>query len=169
MSLSRRASLALPLAAPAFAQADTRPVLTIAVQKISNTNTMEPLREQSNVGSRTWFNHGETLIEQDWWGDLGLRPGLATAWRRIDERSVELTLRQGVKMHDGREMTAEDVQFSFGPDRMGWNMSTDQARNLFGVISYLQREAGVALRVEGRRLFTVDARQLILCHHNQSN
>ena len=134
MSLSRRASLALPLAAPAFAQADTRPVLTIAVQKISNTNTMEPLREQSNVGSRTWFNHGETLIEQDWWGDLGLRPGLATAWRRIDERSVELTLRSGVKMHDGREMTAEDVQFSFGPDRMGWNMSTDQARNLFGSV-----------------------------------
>ena len=153
MSLSRRASLALPLAAPAFAQADTRPVLTIAVQKISNTNTMEPLREQSNVGSRTWFNHGETLIEQDWWGDLGLRPGLATAWRRIDERSVELTLRQGVKMHDGREMTAEDVQFSFGPDRMGWNMSTEQARNLFGSVPSQARHAPDEVLAVARRTY----------------
>jgi peptide/nickel transport system substrate-binding protein len=122
------------LASPALGQADNRPTLTIAVQKISNTNTHEPLREQSNVGSRTWFNHGETLLEQDWWGDLGLRPALATAWRRIDDRTVELDLRAGVRMHDGRVMTAEDVAFSFSPERMGWSTTTETSRNLFGAI-----------------------------------
>ena len=45
-------------------------------------------------------------------------PGLATAWRRIDDRTVELALRPGVKFHDGSTMTAEDVAFSFGPERM---------------------------------------------------
>jgi len=155
--IPRRAALALPLlsplAAPALAQADNRPTITVAVQKISNTNTHEPLREQSNVGSRTWFNHGETLIEQDWWGDLGLRPALATAWRRIDDRTVELTLREGVKMHDGRTMSAEDVQFSFGPDRMGWNLPVEQARNLFGTIPTQARHAPPEVQAVARRTY----------------
>jgi peptide/nickel transport system substrate-binding protein len=136
--MHRRHLLAAPalaaLARPALAQADQRPVVTIAVQKIANTNTLETLREQSNVGSRTWNSYGETLIEQGWTGDLSLRPSLAEAWRRIDDRTVELTLRQGVRFHDGRSMTAEDVAFSFGPERMGWNLTVEQARNLFGTI-----------------------------------
>jgi peptide/nickel transport system substrate-binding protein len=122
------------LARPALAQADQRPVLTIAVQKIANTNTLEPLREQSNVGTRTWNSYGETLIEQSWSGDLSLRPALAESWRRIDDRTVELTLREGVRLHDGRTLSAEDVAFSFGPERMGWNLTVEQARNLFGSV-----------------------------------
>jgi peptide/nickel transport system substrate-binding protein len=124
--------LALPR--PSLGQADQRPVITIAVQKIANTNTLETLREQSNVGSRTWNSYAETLIEQDWSGDLSLRPQLAESWRRVDDRTVELTLREGVRFHDGRTMTAEDVAFSFSPERMGWNLTIEQARNLFGTI-----------------------------------
>ena len=118
----------------AIAQADQRPIITIAVQKIANTNTLETLREQSNVGSRTWHSYAETLIEQSWTGDLGLKPALAESWRRIDDRTVELDLRRGVRFHDGREMTAEDVAFSFSAERMGWGMTVDQARNLFAVL-----------------------------------
>nr|WP_246523074.1 ABC transporter substrate-binding protein [Neoroseomonas eburnea] len=102
----------------AIAQADQRPVLTIAVQKISNSNTFEPPREQSNVGFRISYSYAETLIDSDWLGDLGQVPGLATAWRRIDDRTVEFDLREGVRFHNGDIMTAEDVAFSFGPDRL---------------------------------------------------
>ncbi len=42
-------------------------------------------------------------------------PGLATEWRRIDDQTVELKLRQGVKFHNGDEMTAEDVVFTLQP------------------------------------------------------
>ena len=80
----------LILPRPSIAQADQRPMVTIAVQKIANTNTLETLREQSNVGTRTWGSYAETLIEQDWSGDLSLRPQLAESWRRIDDRTVEL-------------------------------------------------------------------------------
>ena len=135
--IGRRAALALPaaaLAAPSLGQSDTRPAITVAVQKIANTNTLETLREQSNVGTRHALSYGEALIEQDWLGDLSLRPGLATAWRRVDDRTLEFDLRPGVRFHDGREMTAEDVAFSFGPNRMWGTAAPEAARNLFGSI-----------------------------------
>jgi len=123
MNTTRRTLLAgaagaLALARPALAQADARPIVTVAVQKIANSNTLEMTREQSNVGTRIYGSYSETLIDTDWIGDLSQRPGLATAWRRIDDRTVELDLRQGVRFHDGGTMTAEDVVFSFGPERM---------------------------------------------------
>ena len=67
MRLSRRtllcsagAGLALPRVA--IAQADQRPSITIAVQKISISNTLESLREVSNVGQRTMSLFTEALM-----------------------------------------------------------------------------------------------------------
>ncbi len=123
MKLSRRtalqlgaASLALP--APAIAQADGRRTITVAVQNISTSNTLEMLREQSNVGTRIFRNYVEPLVDTDWVGDMSLQPGLATAWERVDDRTVDFTLREGVRFHNGDAFTADDVAFSFGPDRM---------------------------------------------------
>jgi peptide/nickel transport system substrate-binding protein len=117
---SAGAALALPRFAIAQAAGpDQRPSITVAVQKLANSNTLEPLREASNVGTRLMATYAETLMAQDWLGDLTLKPGLATAWRRVDDRTLEVALRPGVRFHDGREMTAEDVVFSFGTERMG--------------------------------------------------
>ena len=102
----------------AIAQSDTRPTIRIAVQQISTTNTLEPLREQSNVGYRIAPSYLECLIEKDLQRELQEIPGLATKWSRIDDRTIEFTLRQGVKFHNGDELTAEDVAFSFGKERM---------------------------------------------------
>ncbi len=121
------------LALPRFAvaQGDTRPAITVAVQKISNTNTLDDLREQSNVGTRLSTMHMERLIDLNYQGQLEQVPGLATAWRRIDDKVVELDLRQGVRFHNGDEMTAEDVAFSFGPERMfGQTRPTVQGKTL---------------------------------------
>jgi peptide/nickel transport system substrate-binding protein len=113
-----------PFARPVIAQADQRPVLTIAVQKLSNSNTFEPPREQSNVGFRLHGLYAEQLVGTDWLGGGRLVPGLATAWRRPDAATLELTLREGVWFHDGREMTAEDVAFSFGERLFGTRGAT---------------------------------------------
>lgn len=119
-ALSRRALLSAPLAlaAPALAQADSRPQVTVAVQNITTSNTLEMLLEQSNVGTRIFRNYVEPLIDTDWLGDMSLQPGLAVAWRRIDDLVVEFDLREGVVFHDGEPFTADDVAFSFGPDRI---------------------------------------------------
>lgn len=119
MKLSRRTTLAAAAATSlprfAIAQSDTRPEIKVAVQKISNTLTLEPLREQSSNVSERWVaSILETLIGRNQQGVLERVPGLATEWRRIDDLTVELDLRQGVAMHDGREFTVEDVLFSFG-------------------------------------------------------
>src|SRR5882672_6312225 len=40
-------------------------------------------------------------------------PGLAESWRRLDDgKTVELTLRDGIKFSDGHPITAEDVVFT---------------------------------------------------------
>ena len=40
-------------------------------------------------------------------------PGLAVAWRTVDERTWEFKLREGVRFHDGTPFTADDVVFTF--------------------------------------------------------
>ncbi len=126
MLISRRNALRLGTAAAgslilprfAIAQAD-RPSITIAVQKITNSNTLDVLREQSNVGERIFFGSiWEALIGRDLRGQLQPKPLLATEWKRIDDQTVELKLREGVKFHNGDEMTAEDVVFTFSRERM---------------------------------------------------
>ena len=96
MLLSRRLALGLAGASvlPRFAigQSDNRPSLTVAVQKISTSNTLEPMREQSNVGQRVFYTFAETLTDHAWTGDLSLQPGLAESFRRIDGRTLELEL-----------------------------------------------------------------------------
>ncbi|MFN6956347.1 MAG: ABC transporter substrate-binding protein, partial [Acetobacteraceae bacterium] len=107
MPIPRRALLAAPaaLAAPAVAQSDPRPQVSVAVQNLATSNTLEMLLEQSNVGTRIFRNYLEPLVDTDWTGDMSLIPGLATGWRRIDERVVEFDLREGVVFHDGSPFT----------------------------------------------------------------
>ena len=102
----------------AIGQTDRRPDITIAVQQIANSAALEPLREQSNVGQRAFSFIYERLISQNLLGQLEEVPGLAESWKRIDERTVEFTLRNGVRFHNGDEMTADDVVFTFSRERM---------------------------------------------------
>jgi peptide/nickel transport system substrate-binding protein len=116
----------------ALAQADRRPAITIAVQQIANSAALQPLREQSNVGQRVFSFMFERLIMQDLLARLEEVPGLAESWKRIDERTVEFTLRKGVKFHNGDEMTADDVVFTFSRDRMfGPNYDITSNKTLF--------------------------------------
>lgn len=154
MHLKRRGFLAAAgtaastLALPRFAiaQADDRPTITIAVQQVSNSASLEVLREQSNVGTRTFSTIFEFLIGRNLQDKLQPVPALAESWRRIDARTVELNLRKGVKFHNGDEMTAEDVVFTFGADRMfGTDYVAGTSKTLF--TSVLIRDS-----VEGKKL-----------------
>jgi peptide/nickel transport system substrate-binding protein len=138
------ANLVLPRLA--LGQADRRPSITIAVQQIANSASLEPLREQSNVGTRTSSFIFETLIMQNLLGQLEAVPGLAESWKRIDARTVELSLRKGVKFHNGDEMTADDVIFTFGREHMfGPDYDITSSKTVF--TSVMVRDS-----VEGKKL-----------------
>ena len=94
--------------------ADDRPDLRIAVTKL--TPHLDPMESNSNANERISQNLVENLIQYD--PQTGeFQPGLATAWRLIDETTLELDIRQGVKCHNGEDFTTEDVAYMFGPAR----------------------------------------------------
>ena len=45
--------------------------------------------------------------------DMSPTPWLATSWKVVSPTKRVITLRKGVKFHDGSIMTADDVVFSF--------------------------------------------------------
>lgn len=49
-----------------------------------------------------------------WDADLNVIPALAESWETPDDVTYLFKLREGVKFHDGGEMTAKDVVYSFG-------------------------------------------------------
>ena len=100
---------------PPAAAAQERADLVVAVQ--TNPDTLEPMREFSNVGMRVAYNIAETLIDRDFHNDHALVPGLATSWERVDDRTIDFTLREDVTCHNGEPLTAEDVAFTFGEER----------------------------------------------------
>lgn len=127
MKLTRRALLATPLLPRvAIAQADQRPRVTVAVQKIANTGVLEPLREQSSNVSERWVaSILETPIARNQQGRLERVPGIAQSWRRISPSIVELSLRPDVTFHNGDRLTAEDVVFSYGAHMFGAGLPAD--------------------------------------------
>src|SRR5438477_6533417 len=52
----------------------------------------------------------DKLVQMD--PDSKMIPGLATAWKPIDDKTWEFKLRKGAKFTNGTEVTAEDVVFS---------------------------------------------------------
>ncbi len=97
---------AAALGAPAGAQ-------TLRVALPTFISNFDPQDQTGNDGAPVLYQVYDTLIERDPFASpLAFRPGLATAWRRIEPTVWELTLREGVRMHDGTAMDAEDVAFS---------------------------------------------------------
>ncbi|HUH77406.1 MAG TPA: ABC transporter substrate-binding protein, partial [Devosia sp.] len=109
------ASVSLP------AMAQTRPDLVVGVADLPAT--LEPGKELSNVGTRVNYSIFDTLIRRNFLSAEGgsgseLVPALAISWKRVDELTLEVKLRDDVKFHNGAPLTAEDVAFTFSPERL---------------------------------------------------
>lgn len=78
--------------------------------------TVEPQGINNNAIDRVMSSVYDTLIRAN--SKTGaLEPGLALSWKRLSADTVEFKLRRDVKFHDGTPFTADDVVFSFGPER----------------------------------------------------
>jgi len=75
--------------------------------------TFDPQETQSNYGDRVYSMLYDTLIRRDFTNGDKLVPSLATEWKRVDDTTLDLTLRKGVTWHDGAPFSAADVKYTF--------------------------------------------------------
>ena len=102
---------ALAAAGSAFASADN---MVVAVQQLATI--IEPQGINNNALDRVVYSVFETLIRA-YLKTGELHPGLAESWKLVSPESLEFKIRKGVVFHDGTPLRADDVVFSFGPER----------------------------------------------------
>ena len=101
------------------AQAQNRPDIVIAVDNL--WPTLEPAIGVATTNARVIPSIFDTIVRRNWIEDpFGGKsiPHLATEWKRKTDTIWEITLRRGVKFHNGEEMTAEDVAFTVSKERL---------------------------------------------------
>lgn len=83
---------------------------TLVVVDQYDATTMDPIAHNDMPSARANVAVYDTLI---FIGEDGKTvPGLAVSWKFLSDTEYEMTLRKGVKFHNGEEMKAADVQFS---------------------------------------------------------
>ena len=95
--------------------AQGRRSLTIGVQRLPEN--ISPGRDTADYTVPITYNIFDKLIELDFQSGMEPGPGLATSWEIVDHREITFQLREGVKFHNGDDMTAEDVAFTFSRER----------------------------------------------------
>ncbi len=117
MTDPRKLGLSLLLAAGAGLLAPTTAgARDLVVATTASPRALDPMQANTTPATRIISNILETLVEYDYESRM-IEPLLATSWEMIDDRTVEFTLRDGVKCHNGEDFTAEDVVISLGPQR----------------------------------------------------
>lgn len=171
-------AIGLAFAGP-VAAADDRPDIVVAVNGLPGS--LESIEEMGNVAVRITYSMFDSLIRRDFLADgtgrsSKLVPGLAESWTKIDDCTMELKLRKGVKFHNGAELTSDDVAFSLNPGRgHGYAPLIGAARRFMMSLSHVEpvdkytvrivsREPDVLLdqRLAGYAMWIVNAKEYML-------
>lgn len=99
-------ALAAVLAAPGFAQ-------EINIVREVDSNNYDPHKSTARAAAEILFMVGDTLVTLE--PDMKtISDGLAESWEMSEDgRTYTFHLKEGIKFCDGRDMTAEDVVYSF--------------------------------------------------------
>jgi peptide/nickel transport system substrate-binding protein len=85
-------------------------IITIAV--FASPNNFDPRIGTDEVSQKVYQLIYDNLLNLD--DQLRVGPGLATSWEQPDDLTFIVKLRQGVRFHDGHELTSADVVHTFG-------------------------------------------------------
>lgn len=83
----------------------------IRVGYTQDASTLDPANHRSRISEGIIRNMYDGILARD--DQMRVWPELAESFEQIDDVTYEARLRQGVLFHDGTEMTAEDVKFTF--------------------------------------------------------
>jgi len=106
----RRTFLAAAALAAAFAAAAPAQAQTLRIGLAEDPDILDPTLARTFVGRIVFASLCDKLFDID--KDLRIVPQLATGFTWDDPKTLTITLRQGVKFHDGETMDAEAVRYS---------------------------------------------------------
>ncbi|MGR9172677.1 ABC transporter substrate-binding protein [Rhizobium sp. KDH_Rht_773_N] len=113
-----------------IALAEDRPTINVALQSMGSAGTLDTTDNTGTAARKYQNDIYEQLIALDLSDpNLGAKPGLATEWKWVSPEILEVKLRKGVKFHNGDEMKADDVVFSFSDERYGLLPEQAKARD----------------------------------------
>jgi peptide/nickel transport system substrate-binding protein len=84
-------------------------VITVAIP--TSPNNLDPRFGTDEASARAQQLLFTDLLKLD--ERMQLSPALATSWETADYKTYRLQLRQGVRFHDGHELTSRDVVYTF--------------------------------------------------------
>ena len=94
--------------------ADAKNPDTMVVASIGDPETLDPALDYETAGAEVIQNTYETLVYYEKNDPTKFIPQLAESWEISDDGTTyTFKIRQGVKFHNGDEMTPEDVAYSF--------------------------------------------------------
>ena len=112
MKLIRRtailAAASLALAPPAFAQKSAD---ALRIQFVDAVPNLDMYFNSQRTGLILAHHAWDMLVHRDP-ATFEIKPALATDWKFAEDNSLDLTIRQGVKFHDGSTLSADDVVYT---------------------------------------------------------
>lgn len=91
-------------------QATAQPTGQLVIAQGTDAVTMDPGNTTQMTAMQPFNFVYEKLLNRD--KDMKLVPELAESWKSIDEITWEITLRKGVKFHNGEDFNADSVKFT---------------------------------------------------------
>jgi peptide/nickel transport system substrate-binding protein len=117
---------------PAHARESTEDAETLKFLIESSPNNLD-LRQGTDAQSeRVGGLIYDALVKKD--AHFVLQPWLATSWERPDPATWVFHIREGVRFHDGKPLTAEDVAWSI-KSMIDGTLITAKGGNLAGIVS----------------------------------
>jgi peptide/nickel transport system substrate-binding protein len=102
---------AAPASAPAAAASTAKRGGTLIVGATDEAASLDPHFQNALARQQRTQNIYSYLVQAD--KDLRIQPDLAEKWEiSPDGKTITFSLRKGVKFHNGRELTSEDVKYS---------------------------------------------------------
>lgn len=89
-------------------QGETKDTLTFA--QSADVTSLDPHVGKQTVAITVTGNIFDTLVKYN--KDMEIVPNIAESWERISDTSLKFKIREGIKFHDGTDLTAEDVKYS---------------------------------------------------------
>lgn len=128
---------------------------TLVVAQGADAVTLDPHANNDQPSARVMRQIYDTLLGMD--EDMNVYPLLAESYENIDPLTWEFKLKEGVKFHDGNEMTADDVVFSI--ER---HLESPDVSHILGLIDKVEKIDDYNVRIVTSEPFAAIERHL--CH-----